>query len=238
MHARPPATAPRLGSRAALHAGRRRCPSCCAAGASRRASEGLDIRARRGWACASASSRRRVDATALGGAGDGVLADGVVKALVGTRALLGEGWDAPCVNVLVDLSAATTSVSVHSDARTVAPPRPGRPGEDRLELGHLCVASGLARGDADYRRFVRKHLHPSPRARTVSSRRTVTRAPRAFAVCSPAAAEFNEINRSMVRRAREHRQAREPGRSASRISARSIETLVVRPEQEQRAYGP
>ena len=37
---------------------------------------------------------------------------GQTRLLVGTRALLGEGWDAPCVNCLIDLSAAATAVSV------------------------------------------------------------------------------------------------------------------------------
>lgn len=31
---------------------------------------------------------------------------------MGTRALLGEGWDTPAVNCLVDLTVATTGVSV------------------------------------------------------------------------------------------------------------------------------
>ena len=31
---------------------------------------------------------------------------------IGTRALLGEGWDAPAVNVVIDLTAAATPTSV------------------------------------------------------------------------------------------------------------------------------
>jgi hypothetical protein len=42
----------------------------------------------------------------------GLLEAGETRVLVGTRALVGEGWDAPCVNCLVDLTTATTGVSV------------------------------------------------------------------------------------------------------------------------------
>jgi hypothetical protein len=45
---------------------------------------------------------------------------GEPQALVGTRSLLGEGWDAPCVNCLIDLTAAATSVSVRSRPRSTA----------------------------------------------------------------------------------------------------------------------
>ena len=37
---------------------------------------------------------------------------GATRALIGTRAFLGEGWNAPCVNCLVDLTSAATGVSV------------------------------------------------------------------------------------------------------------------------------
>ena len=36
---------------------------------------------------------------------------GEVRLIVGTRGLLGEGWDCPAVNTLIDLTAATTSAS-------------------------------------------------------------------------------------------------------------------------------
>ena len=37
---------------------------------------------------------------------------GRIDVLVGTRGLLGEGWDAPAANVVIDLTAATTSTAV------------------------------------------------------------------------------------------------------------------------------
>ena len=162
-----------------------------------------------------------------------LLADGVVKALVGTRALLGEGWDAPCVNVLVDLSAATTSVSVTQMRGRSLRLDPDDPEKIASNWDIVCVASGLARGDADYRRFVRKHLHlfaPSEDGVIEAGPSHVHPALSPFA--PPAATEFNEINRSMVRRAREHRQARELWAIGEPYLGEEHETLVVRPEQE------
>jgi superfamily II DNA or RNA helicase len=39
--------------------------------------------------------------------------DGFTRCLVGTRGLLGEGWDATKLNVLIDLTAVTTRVTVN-----------------------------------------------------------------------------------------------------------------------------
>src|SRR6185436_16600098 len=39
--------------------------------------------------------------------------EGRSRCLVGTRGLLGEGWDAASVNVLIDLTTAGTSTAVH-----------------------------------------------------------------------------------------------------------------------------
>jgi hypothetical protein len=88
-----------------------------------------------------------------------LLVEGHTSVLVGTRALLGEGWDCPPLNVLVDLSVATTGVSVQSmRGRSLRLDR-----EDGAKVASnweiVCVAPDLVRGRADYERFVRKHLH-------------------------------------------------------------------------------
>ena len=38
---------------------------------------------------------------------------GITKCLIGTRGLLGEGWDASRINVLIDLTTVTTSMSIN-----------------------------------------------------------------------------------------------------------------------------
>src|SRR5260370_20932355 len=77
--------------------------------------------------------------------------------LLGTRGLLGEGWDAKSINVLIDLTGVTTTTSVHqmrgrslrldpTDAHKVA---------DNWDV--ICVARDHPKGAADYERLVRKH---------------------------------------------------------------------------------
>jgi superfamily II DNA or RNA helicase len=160
-----------------------------------------------------------------------IFAAGVTKALVGTRALLGEGWDAPCVNVLVDLSAATTSVSVTQMRGRSLRLDPNNPEKIASNWDIVCVAPNLAGGDADYRRFVRKHLHlfaPSEDGVIEAGPSHVHPAMSPFA--PPPADEFDEINRLMIRRAGEHRRARERWEIGKPYLGEEHETLVVRPE--------
>jgi len=88
-----------------------------------------------------------------------VLDAGETGALVGTRALLGEGWDAPCVNVLVDMTVATTGVSVRQMRGRSLRLDPDHAEKIASNWDIVCVAPDLARGSADYQRFVRKHAH-------------------------------------------------------------------------------
>jgi superfamily II DNA or RNA helicase len=83
--------------------------------------------------------------------------DGATRCLLGTRGLLGEGWDAKSINVLIDLTGVTTTTSVHqmrgrslrldpTDAQKVA---------NNWDV--ICVARDHPKGSADYERLVRKH---------------------------------------------------------------------------------
>jgi hypothetical protein len=79
------------------------------------------------------------------------------RCLVGTRALLGEGWDSRPLNVLIDLGAATTSVSVHQVRGRTLRLDPAAPHKVADNWDVVCVAPEHARGSADYARFARKH---------------------------------------------------------------------------------
>jgi hypothetical protein len=154
---------------------------------------------------------------------------GVTQALVGTRALLGEGWDAPCVNCLVDLSAATTSVSVTQMRGRSLRLDPDDPDKIASNWDIVAVAPELARGTADYDRFVRKQLHlfaPSEDGAIEAGPSHVHPGLGPFA--PPAAKEFDEINRTMTRRAAEHEQARERWRIGEPYIGQEQETLVLR----------
>lgn len=79
------------------------------------------------------------------------------QVLVGTRALLGEGWDAPCVSGLVDLTAATTATSVVQMRGRSLRRDPGWPDKVAVTWSVVCVADGHPKGDNDWQRLVRKH---------------------------------------------------------------------------------
>lgn len=79
------------------------------------------------------------------------------RCLVGTRALLGEGWDCPAVNVLVDLGSATTSVSTRQVRGRSLRLDPRAPDKVADNWDIVCVAPEHERGHGDYARFVRRH---------------------------------------------------------------------------------
>ncbi len=82
---------------------------------------------------------------------------GGTRCLVGTRALLGEGWDAPAVNVTVDLTAATTPTSVVQARGRALRKDATWPGKVADNWAVVCVTGDHPKGAADYDRFVRKH---------------------------------------------------------------------------------
>jgi hypothetical protein len=85
--------------------------------------------------------------------------DGVTRCLVGTRGLLGEGWDATKLNVLIDLTAVTTSMSVNQlRGRSLR-----LDADDPAKLANnwdvVCIAPEFTKGLDDYQRFRAKHHH-------------------------------------------------------------------------------
>jgi superfamily II DNA or RNA helicase len=165
-----------------------------------------------------------------------VFTAGATHALVGTRALLGEGWDAPCVNCLVDLSSAATAMSVVQSRGRALRLDPEDPGKIASNWDIVCVAPELARGTADYERFVRKHLHlfaPSEDGAIEAGPSHVHPALGPFT--PPPAGSFDEINREMTRRAAGHEQARERWGIGQPYSGAEQETLVILPRRAGRA---
>lgn len=85
------------------------------------------------------------------------LTDGHTQLLIGTRALLGEGWDAPCVNVLIDLTTSTTATSVVQTRGRGLRIDPAWPGKVANTWSVACVTDQHPKGSADWSRLVRKH---------------------------------------------------------------------------------
>ncbi|MFT7630725.1 MAG: hypothetical protein ACI87E_001733 [Mariniblastus sp.] len=82
---------------------------------------------------------------------------GLTKCLIGTRGLLGEGWDANKINVLVDLTTVTTSMSINQlRGRSF---RLDPTWEQKLSNNWdvVCLAPEFSKGFDDYQRFKEKH---------------------------------------------------------------------------------
>jgi superfamily II DNA or RNA helicase len=82
---------------------------------------------------------------------------GRCQILIGTRGLLGEGWNAPTVNTLIDLTAATTATSVVQTRGRALRADPAWPGKVATNWSVVCVSDEHPGGAADWDRFVRKH---------------------------------------------------------------------------------
>ena len=167
-----------------------------------------------------------------------VLESGVSGVLIGTRALLGEGWDCPAVNCLVDLTVATTGVSVQQMRGRSLRLDPGDPSKLASNWDIVCVAPDLARGSADYARFVRKHMHlyaPADDGEIEAGPSHVH--PELGPFAPPPASHFAAVNRAMVARAAARAEARERWRLGEPYVGADLRTLVVRP-RDGTAGGP
>ena len=85
------------------------------------------------------------------------LESGRCQVLVGTCALLGEGWDARGVNTVVDLTTATTPTAVVQSRGRALRLDPKWPDKVAHTWTVVCVSHDHLRGSADWDRFVRKH---------------------------------------------------------------------------------
>lgn len=86
-----------------------------------------------------------------------LLEAGEIRCVVGTRALLGEGWDARKLNVLVDLTTATTPQSVQQLRGRTIRLDPDDPSKLADNWDVIAWAPILPGGDNDLRRFLRRH---------------------------------------------------------------------------------
>jgi superfamily II DNA or RNA helicase len=128
-------------------------------------------------------------------------AGGGTRCLIGTRALLGEGWDAPAVNVVVDLTVATTPTSVVQARGRALRLDAGWPGKVADNWGVVCVAGDHPKGAADFGRFVRKHDHYFALAGTGDIVSGVAHVDPALSPYGPPPADrFDALNAGMLQR--------------------------------------
>lgn len=121
-----------------------------------RARTGLELPARDdGWSLTVAGGVRGADLVL---AVSGLVSAGQIRLVVGTRGLLGEGWDCPAVNTLVDLTTVTTSASVQQlRGRTIRldPAWPGKVAHN-WSVACLVPADSRLRSTTDLDRLRRK----------------------------------------------------------------------------------
>jgi superfamily II DNA or RNA helicase len=82
---------------------------------------------------------------------------GITRCLVGTRGLLGEGWDANKINVLIDLTSVTTSMSVNQLRGRSFRLDSEVPKKIANNWDVVCIAPEFTKGMDDYKRFRAKH---------------------------------------------------------------------------------
>ncbi len=154
--------------------------------------------------------------------------EGRCRVLVGTRALLGEGWDARGVNTLVDLTAATTSTSVVQTRGRALRLDPSWPEKVANTWTVVCLTDAHPKGSADWQRFVRKHrgyLAAAPDGEIVSG---VAHVDAAFSPYAPPA-DLGPLNIAMLDRAAGRARTREAWRIGSGFRDELVHTLRIRP---------
>jgi len=155
-------------------------------------------------------------------------AEGGSRCLIGTRALLGEGWDAPAVNVVIDLTAATTPTSVVQARGRALRLDAGWPGKVADNWGVVCVTGDHPKGAADFDRFARKHDRYFALAQTGDIVSGVAHVdPRLSPYAPPPDEQFDALNATMLRRAGERGGARERWAVGTPFADEPVATVTV-----------
>ncbi|MGI8332799.1 DEAD/DEAH box helicase family protein [Actinomadura scrupuli] len=154
---------------------------------------------------------------------------GRCQVLVGTRALLGEGWDARGVNTLVDLTTATTPTSVVQTRGRAVRLDPDWPDKTASTWTVVCVTDRHPKGAADWNRFARKHhgyLVATPDGEIVSG---VAHVDPSFSPYAPPPVEsFDALNTAMLLRAQDRPATRAAWRLGAPFRDELVHTVRVR----------
>jgi len=155
-------------------------------------------------------------------------AEGGTRCLIGTRALLGEGWDAPAVNVVIDLTAATTPTSVVQARGRALRLDAGWPGKVADNWSVVCVTGDHPKGAADFDRFARKHDRYFALAETGDVVSGVAHVdPRLSPYAPPPEDQFDVLNATMLRRAGERDGTRERWAIGTPFADEPVATVTV-----------
>ncbi|ETW22177.1 DEAD/DEAH box helicase family protein [Mycobacterium gastri] len=155
---------------------------------------------------------------------------GRARVLVGTRALLGEGWDCAAVNVTVDLTSATTPGAITQMRGRALRRDPADADKVADNWSVCCVSPDHPRGDADYLRLVRKHdayFAASPQGLIESG---VTHCDPCLSPYGPPPADAG-ITARALRRVAERGQARAWWRIGQAYQGTDVATIRIRSQR-------
>ena len=155
---------------------------------------------------------------------------GASRVLVGTRGLLGEGWDARGVNTLVDLTNATTPTAVVQTRGRALRVDPQWPEKVANTWSVVCVSADHPGGTSDWDRFVRKHqgyFAVTDSGEIVSGVSHVD--PRLSPYAPPPVAEFAAENALMLDRAANRARVRELWQVGTPYRDELVHTIRVQP---------
>lgn len=157
--------------------------------------------------------------------------EGFTKCLIGTRGLLGEGWDASRINVLVDLTTVTTSMSINQLRGRSMRLDKGWPEKVANNWDIVCLAEEFIKGFDDYERFQNKHKNLYGVCDDGSIERGVGHVHPAFTELQPEGVNegMNLINQEMLERARRRPESRESWGIGEPFSAVSRTSLEFKP---------
>ena len=159
-------------------------------------------------------------------------AGGHSRVLIGTRALLGEGWDAPAVNVLVDSTTATTPTAVVQLRGRALRLDPDWPEKTAHTWSLVCASDQHPKGAADWDRFVRKHrdyLAPDPEGEIMAGVGHVH--PTLSPYQPPPSSQFDRLNAQLVARARDRAGTRQRWRLGGEFRDQLVHVVRVRPDR-------
>ncbi len=157
------------------------------------------------------------------------LRTGETQCLIATRGLLGEGWDAPFVNVLVDATSVAASISTRQMRGRTLRLDPADPDKVASNWDLVCVAPELERGVADYERFVRRHAHLHAPCEDGSIESGVSHVhPELSPLAPPPAGDFAALNAHALARAADPAAARARWRIGEPYRAVELPALLVR----------
>ena len=156
---------------------------------------------------------------------------GHTQCLVGTRGLLGEGWDASRINVLLDLTSVTTNMSINQlRGRSIRLDKLW-PEKVANNWDVICLAEEFIKGYDDYTRFKKKHVQLYGVCDDGSIEKGVAHVHSAFTELKPEVVNesMGLFNQEMLERSKQRMNVRELWGIGKPFAAESSRAINIKP---------